>query len=373
MNKPLSIFYVVSDIDKSLGLEWTANAFKKRDLEVRWVLLNKGESELEKYLLLLGVEVHRIPFSSKRSLPLSLLAILRLVLKYKPRILHTHLFDASLCGLLAAWICRVPKRIVTRHHATFHHRYFPRAVFYDKIITALATHVVAVSESVKQILVEKENTAPAKVSVCHHGFDFNYFSQINETRVVALREKYALLEHQPVIGIISRYEEWKGIQYIIPAFDQLLQNYPDAKLVLANAKGRYSESIQGLLKPLPDKSYIEIPFESDLKSLYSCFDVFIHCPIDEDIEAFGQIYVEALIMKIPSIFTLSGIAKEFIRHEHNALVVPFQNSDAIYQSMQRILQEKNLSAHLTENGFQDVKQRFDLEQMINCLIECYRK
>ncbi|MBL0097760.1 MAG: glycosyltransferase [Bacteroidetes bacterium] len=81
------------------------------------------------------------------------------------------------------------------------------------------------------------------------------------------------------------------MQYIIPAFERILKSQP---------------------KKLPSDSYIKIEFERDLFSLYSIFDYFIHAPIDPSVEAFGQVYIEALAAGIPSIFTLSGIAPDFI-------------------------------------------------------------
>ena len=96
-------------------------------------------------------------------------------------------------------------------------------------------------------------------------------------------------------------------------------------------------------------------------------------PIDENCEAFGQTYVEALASGIPSIFTLSGIANEFIINERNALVVPYKNSDAIYNSCIRLLNDKTLCNSLIENGKKDVTQKFQLEQMINSLEALYNE
>lgn len=73
---------------------------------------------------------------------------------------------------------------------------------------------------------------------------------------------------------------------------------------------------------------------------------------------------------IPSIFTMSGIAPELIVHEKNALVVPFMNSENIYQSILRLIQEKDISKHLQLNGRNDVKI-FDLNIMISKLEKLY--
>jgi glycosyltransferase involved in cell wall biosynthesis len=185
-----------------------------------------------------------------------------------------------------------------------------------------------------------------------------------------MKQKYLPESAYPVIGVISRYTEWKGIQYIIPAFKKLLQIYPDAHLVLANAKGNYGNQIKKLLREIPKKNYTEIVFEDDLFTLYRLFDVFVHTPINKNIEAFGQTYVEALASGIPSVFTLSGVSKEFIVNRQNALVVDFKNSDEIYHSVLELLKNEPLRNTLAKNGQKSIEP-FALNIFIRKLDELY--
>ncbi|MBL0274387.1 MAG: glycosyltransferase family 4 protein [Chitinophagaceae bacterium] len=143
-------------------------------------------------------------------------------------------------------------------------------------------------------------------------------------------------------------------------------------LLLANAKhGDYKDEIAVLLSELPVNSYHEIVFEHNLFALYRLFDVYVHIPIDPELEAFGQTYVEALAAGIPSVFTNSGVAPEFIHHEKNALVVDFQNSEQVYQSILTLLNDADLRETLIRNGREDVKESFSLEKMISNLEKLY--
>jgi glycosyltransferase involved in cell wall biosynthesis len=89
----------------------------------------------------------------------------------------------------------------------------------------------------------------------------------------------------------------------------------------------------------------------------------VHVPIDKYVEAFGQTYVEALAMGIPSVFTLSGIANDFIEDKRNAVVVPHCDSDAIYEAIVNILNNSNLRQNVIENGRTDVFNRFNLRTL----------
>ncbi len=368
---PIKVTYILSNIDKAIAFEWIADKLSNKKFEISFILLNPKQPYLYIWLKEKGLECYYIPHCGKKFYPITYIKTFLLLRKIKPNVVHTHLFDANLIGLSIAKILAIKKRIYTRHHSTYHHDYFPKAVKWDKKANSLATHVVAISENVKNVLLKQEKVPASKIVLIYHGFDVKGFQNLSVNQIELIKDKYQLNNSDfPIIGVISRQIKWKGIQYIIHAFKQLLNTYPNAKLLLANASGPDKIFIQSLLKnDLPKNSYIEIPFETDLFALYQLFDVYVHVPIDSNIEAFGQTYVEALAAGIPSVFTLSGVAHEFIKHEHNALVVSYKNSDEIYYSIVRLLNNKQLSKQLVENGKNSIKP-FNLHlfvQKLECL------
>ncbi|HEY5826015.1 MAG TPA: glycosyltransferase, partial [Cyclobacteriaceae bacterium] len=82
-------------------------------------------------------------------------------------------------------------------------------------------------------------------------------------------------------------------------------------------------------------------------------------------------YVEALAAGVPSVFSISGVAREFIVNESNALIVKYENSNEIFKGLIRILTNEDLRTRLIINGRLSVMRRFDLQVMINSLIKIY--
>jgi glycosyltransferase involved in cell wall biosynthesis len=74
---------------------------------------------------------------------------------------------------------------------------------------------------------------------------------------------------------------------------------------------------------------------------------------------------------VPAVFTCSGVAPEFIEPGRNAMVVPFQNQEAVYQAMRRLLQNESLRTRLAAQGRSDVQRLFTLETMIQQLEKLY--
>jgi glycosyltransferase involved in cell wall biosynthesis len=366
------ITYILANIDKAIAFEWIVEHIDKNKYDLSFILLNAQKPFLYDWLRKKNIQVVWLPHYGKQLYPKNWLKITSILKKIKPDAVHCHLFDANLLGLSAAKFLGIKKRIYTRHHSTFHHQYYPQAVKYDKLCNLLATDIVAISENVREVLTDKENVNKNKIHLIHHGFDLEKFTHPNKKQVDFLKRKYNInKEDYPVIGVIARYIKLKGHQYLIRAFKNVLTHYPNAKLVLANANGPDKEYVQNLLKTnLPQNTYIEIPFEHDLFSLYHLFNVYIHVPVNSHIEAFGQTYVESLAAGIPSIFTLSGVAKEFVKNRFNALVVPYQNSEAITNGVLEILKNKQLNQTLTENGKQSVKP-FNISIFLDKLEQLY--
>lgn len=326
---------------------------------------------METFLELKNIPVKRINYVRKTAAPFFLYQLYRELLNIKPDAVHTHLRNADLYGQFAAFLCGIKKRIYTRHSSTFNHIYHKKSVIVDRLINHLATNIIAISEVTKKVLIEMEGVNEKKISLIHHGFDIDSFTQVSENRINHIRQKYAIPPGVKVIGVFARYTELKGYQYIIPAFGMLQKKYPDLHFVFANTTGEYKPIIKSLLNEhLPVESYTEIRFESDLQAFYQILDVYVHTPINNMIEAFGQTYVEALAAGIPSVFTLSGVANEFVVNEKNALVVDYKNSGQIYQSVERLLLDEPLRNQIIKNGREDVKQ-FKLEQFIEKSIKVY--
>jgi len=371
MKEKVKITYVISGLDFSLGFLWLSKHIDPNKYEVSYIFLSKSAPALHSEFLNNGLDSTFYSIHSKRSYFKILLKLFVRFIKNRPTIVHAHLFEAGLLSMFASTAAFIKRRIYTRHHATYNSVYFPHMVKYDRLINTLASHLVAISNNVSEVLINAENVSPSKISLIPHGFQFDEFIITNPGRIEKLRESISLIRTGPTVGVISRHIELKGLQYIIPAFKKYLKDYPEATLVLANAVGNYKDEIKKTLETLPKESYIEIEFEKDLFSLYALFDLFIHVPIDSSVEAFGQVYVEALAAGIPSIFTLSGIAPDFIQHEKNALVVPYKNIDAIYDSMLRYSKDSTLKQTIIKQGREDVIKGFSFENSLDKMYKLY--
>lgn len=364
-----NVTYIISDINKAIAFEWIVERIDK--INMSFILINSEPSYLLDYLKRANILVYSIRCNSKKNIPFAVLKCCKILKELKPDVVHCHLFIANMIGLTAAKIIGVKSRLYTRHHSDYHHEYYPNVVKWDKYCNFLATKIISISDNVTTILTERENVPLTKIIKIPHGFDTESFININKEQVSVLQKKYNPEKKYPVIGVISRFVDWKGVQYIIPAFQKIRIQYPSALLLLFNAKGSYEKEIDKFLEKLPEGSFKKIEFENNIMSLYRIFDLFIHVPINKTSEAFGQTYIECMLSEIPLIATRSGVGNEIMINNYNCIEVKYKNSNEIYSMMLKILKNPRLTNELIKNAKHTVVEKFAIEKMIFSLERLY--
>ncbi len=365
-----NLVYIVSEIDKAVFFELTARYLQK-EFNLSFVLINCQNSELEKFLL-----DQDIPFDHVYcpSISRSLKAIKetkRILKERNCEIVHCHMALANWVGLLAAKRIGIKHRIFTRHSGKPLVHSWKEGII-DKVQNRVATTIVAISKNIEKLLLDLE-VAPEKIKLIHHGFDVERFVNVDHEEAQRIRNKYNRNGQSPVIGVIARWMEWKGVQHILEAFILFLETEPEAKICLFGGEvGDYVTEIRTLLNRIPEKNKLSVAFENNVYELYDLFDMYIHTPVNPYCEAFGQTYVEALLKKKPCIFTKSGIASEFIVHLENAYVVDFKSPQQILSGMKYLIESPENQQKMVENGFSDATRLFSAEVYLSRINQLYQ-
>ncbi|MCU0417170.1 MAG: glycosyltransferase family 4 protein [Cytophagaceae bacterium] len=328
--------------------------------QIEYILLdnNNKKSPFEEFLKNHNIKCYRLHLTNnKLNWALNALKVFNIFKRTQPKLVHCHLLEAGLIGIITAKISGIKIRIYTRHYSDIHHVFFPKGIIYDRIINQLSTHIGSVSNIVTELLIQKENIQPKKIIYTPNFFNLKTFNKSTEEDKLSLKTKYKIPKDTYIIGVISRLTEWKGVEYIVAAFIQYVNYYDNnACLCLLNAIGDRKEEILNKLKCLEPKNYRIIEFEENISSMYEIFDVFVHVPTNKYHEAFGQVYIEALASKIPCIFTISGVANDFVENCTNAIVVDYKSSDQIYNGLKYIRENPDKLKPIIENGYNSIKK-----------------
>lgn len=365
------IVYIIFKIQKSDEFQWLIEELDHNEFELSFINIGiNGSSSIEECCKKNDVSYYSVNYTSKKQLPSAIYKTYKTLKKINPFAVHAHLFEGGLIGISSAWLARIKNRIYTRHYSDYHHSLYPKAVKYDRLINKHSTSIIAVSDIVKTILIDKENVPREKVKVIEHGLKPDHFQNISQDRVTQLMARHNIPSDKKIIGVVSRYTKIKGVQHIIPAFKRLVEKDKNLHLVLANANGDYKGDIQNLLQELPENTYTEIEFENDNAALFSVFDAFVHVPISPTVEAFGLVYLESMMSKATGVFTKSGIGNDILIDNKNCCIVNYCDSEEIENSLLKILNDKPLSELIQKNGVETAKS-FTFDEKLNKIQDLY--
>jgi glycosyltransferase involved in cell wall biosynthesis len=370
----IRVLKIFSDLEHSKTFELVARHLDLTRFDIRVLFLNPPRDSvapLEQCFRSLGVPTDAWRFEGRHDYLATLLRLRRRLREEKFHVVHAQLMWADYVGMPAAWMAGVPNRLMTRWHATVHHREHPSGLKYDRVANRLATRIITPSKVAQRIVTDWEQVPPGKVTLLSPPLDVEKFSRPSSTDVAILRDRYNPQRRYPAIGVISRWVDWKGIQYVIPAVERLLERYPDLLLLLFNAVGNYGETLRPLLSRLPERNYRVVAFESMNEALYQIFDVFVHVPVDEFVENFGYVYTEALAAGVPSIFTLSGVVSGLVEHMEHCYVVPHANTDAIYAGLRTLADDPARARQIAEAGRGILPREFRPDVHVRALERIY--
>ena len=298
-----------------------------------------------------GLEHVRIPYKSRRDLLAAIIGARQILKNHRADLVHGHGIEGTLIGLLAGLLIGVTDRIYTRHHATMHHEMGPRrALFLDRFVNRLSTTIIATCDNVRDCLITLERVDPAKIRVLELRLDIKGIGNVSNERITEVRSRHNLGSTRWVIGMVSRLVWWKGVEHGVEAFAQYLETNPDALLVLAGAIGPHREVVHALLDTIPERNYRIIEYEQDIGALYNTFDVLMHLPVTSGVEAWGQVYVEAMAAGVPLVCTRSGIGNELLVDGENCIIVDYRDADSTHEGLIRLASNPPLRSSIVENA-----------------------
>jgi alpha-1,3-rhamnosyl/mannosyltransferase len=216
-----------------------------------------------------------------------------------------------------------------------------------------ADHIIAVSEAVKQEVIEYFSKSPDNVTVIPQA------SFISDTPPDAVLSDNFLHKHKLVkkqfFLFVSSIEPRKNINRILDAYESLspaLKNqYP---LVLTGSSGWKSEEILKRINTLCDTGlvrYLGYTNDAELKYLYCSAGALVFPSI---YEGFGMPIIEAQAMGVPVVTSNVSCMPEVAGGA--ALLVDPYDVDAIKAALERIVLDEGLREELKVQGLKNASQ-----------------
>lgn len=193
-----------------------------------------------------------------------------------------------------------------------------------------AERIMTVSRYIKETLVRRFPQAIGKTDVVYSGVDLSRYHPVWTQQGRRIRERMRATygcAGKKVILFVGRLSRSKGPHLLIQAMKYILEDHPDALLMIAggkwfsdNGSNRYTRYLHELAEPLADRVRFTnyVPAER-IADLYTLADVFV-CSSQWQ-EPLARVHYEAMAAGIPIITTNRGGNGEVVRAPERGLLI----------------------------------------------------
>ncbi len=325
-----------------------------------------------------GVLVHRIGMPGA-SLSAKIVFIVMLLLflfraSRKTDVYHSHgaVKMGVICWFVAA-MCRkknVAKIATAGHIPKLLNTITGRLLIY---FFNRSSAIISMTAEIDEELL-KAGTSLQKVVTITNGVDCNRFISGTSEQRLRLKKEYGVEQNSPVVVFSSRLVFRKGLDILIEAWPSILQNIPDAYLLVIGSGIGQQDSVEDEIKErvLAEKiSHVIFVGETDTPEIFlSIADCFV---FPSRKEGFPNALMEAMASKLACVASLVGGVEDLITDGVNGLLFEAENSASLAEKCLGVFSMKEQSLSIGENARQHMLAQFSFETISSRYVELYHR
>jgi glycosyltransferase involved in cell wall biosynthesis len=356
------ILHFAQDSDTSGFFPQLARWHDRSRYKMFFATLNPMAGWLQEYMESQGVECFSCNSRRRTEYPSGMIRLARYLRHNHIDILHTHLFEPSVIGLLAGAIARTRTRIETRHYSDYHTRINKKwHVRLDQLCTRLSHSVIAVSKHTAEHMIEAENAPREKVHTVMNGIDFDRVKVSGPDARARIRREFAA-EDSFLLLIVARLHPEKGHSYLFKALPEIRRRAKKPVRLLVAGVGTFDAAYREEVRALGcDDIVTFVGFRKDSPDLMAAADILI---LPSVAEAFGLVLAESVYLGTPVVATQVGGIPEIINDGLDGVLVPPADSDSLAETIAGLLNDSERRFKMAGTGREKVLTKFRFQDMV---------
>ncbi len=302
----------------------------------------------------LGIPLHSL--SPHKFLPWYGVSLPALLLRGKFDILHCHLVASNIIAKPLGIMCGVPV-ILNHDHTNDDYRANQRTrLALDTLSNRFATHIIAVSESCRTFLIDREGVTADKITLVQNAIDLRRFSSGCGTRAEA-RKSLHLPESGPVVAGVGRLNPQKNFPLFIRIAAEVLKRHPHAHFAIAG-EGPEDDLLRKLAREsgVGDRLHF-CGYVSDTRQVYLAADVLLMPSL---FEGLPMSLLEAMAMRVPVV--ADGV---------DGFLVPTGDLHMFCERICRVIEDPSLARDIGEAASEKITRRFSSGRMCREVEQIY--
>jgi glycosyltransferase involved in cell wall biosynthesis len=288
----------------------------------------------------------------------ALVELIRLCRRIRPEIVHAHSSKMGVLGRLAAWVARVPIRVLTVHGWSFAaYNGLTRSIFLwiERLMRPVTTTVVCVAEATRQEGLAARACDPQRTVVVHNAVDVRSFRPTSRPGGTA-----------EVVGV-GRFAYPKDFLTLLEA----LRFVKAPCHVRLAGDGPALTAVKSALTRDGLSQKVELlGARADIPDLLARSDVFV---LSSRSEGFPVSVLEAMAAGLPVVATDVGGVAEAVEDGETGLLVPAADAEAVARALERLVVDGALRRRLGAAGRARALSLFDVPRYRAAYGELYRR
>ncbi len=227
-------------------------------------------------------------------------------------------------------------------------------------------HVVAPSESIKQLLTETYGVTEG-ISVVPTGIDVAHYQQAEAGDI---RQRHGWAADDTVLISLGRLAKEKNWETLITAVAAIMQNHPHVRLVILG-EGEERSGLEALAEQLGVAERVNligtVPFDA-VPNYLKAADLFCFASITE---TQGLVTLEAMAAGLPVVAVEATGTSDAVGHGVEGLLTP-NESEALAAALNKMLADESLRHKMGEAAVHKANE-FDLQKLARRLVGVYEE
>lgn len=225
--------------------------------------------------------------------------------------------------------------------------------------------ICCTSDGLEHIKTKLPKRYHSKLYLNHHGIELMN-GKVNHRRN----------NNAPHIIASARLVEKKGFAVLIKSFEAVTNKYPSARLIIAGS-GSEDNNLNRCIKEHNLEKNIKmlgwVGHRRLMKLLYDADILVVPSVIDSngDKDGMPNVILEAFSVGTPVIASRIGGITEVVKDKHTGLLVEPSNIGQLSEAVLKMIEDKATSAKLSENAYELLKAKFDLQKNVQQLAKLF--
>lgn len=340
-----------------------AKHLHSKGLTVGIVTLIKS-SDFDAELISANIPVKSLNMKRGVPNPFTFLSLYEVLNKWKPDIIHSHMFHANVMTRLIKLFLRSPKYISTIHSIDEGGTFRETAYRLTDKLCDLTTNVCKAGlERYKHLKAVSDR----KARTVANGIDTGFFCQDKHVRSAKRNEleiddKFVWL----AVGSLLKEKDYANMLQAFSIFSKTNSN----SILLIAGRGPLEHDLKSLARSLNVENCIRfLGLRRDVSGLMNAADAYV---MSSCCEGLAMVLLEACSSGLPVVATDVGGNKEIVIDGYNGFIVPPHDPNALSEGMRKIM-NLQLSERVSMGTFgrEFVVQNFNIDFIVRQWIAIY--